>query len=130
MKRVALLALLPVLAVGGPVTVKVDGIDRADGTIFVAVCAKQYFMNPACPIGTSTAAALEGASVTFPAISDGRYAVMVFHDLNGNGKLDFGLMRPKEPWGLSGRKTLAPNFDASAVEIGAEPATITVTLRK
>lgn len=40
---------------------------------------------------------------TFPQVSPGTYAIVAFQDANGNGKLDTGLLGPKEPWGMSFR---------------------------
>ena len=51
----------------------------------------------------------DGAIVTRIDVEPGEYAVVAFHDLNGNGKLDTGFMRrPKEPLGFS--NGVAPRF--------------------
>ena len=122
--------LLPAAAQAGPLAVHVVGAKTAAGRIHVAVCEKRYFMKPDCPITSSAAADPGGVTVTFPSIPPGRYAVMVFHDLNGNGTIDFTPLRlPREPWGLSGRGGL-PSFERAAVEIGSAPAAVDVGLRK
>ena len=63
----------------------------------------------------------------------GRYAIAVFQDLNGNGKLDqsfFGV--PKEPYGFSrdaeGSGLTPPGFEAAAVSLGDEPQALTIHL--
>lgn len=56
------------------------------------------------------------AVLSFPNVSPGIYAVLVFHDENGNGDLDHNLLRmPTEPWGYSNDFELTlfsglPNF--------------------
>ena len=55
----------------------------------------------------------------------GRYAVLAYHDENGNGKLDMIMgMFPDEGWGLSNDPTVIgpPRFEASAFDV-AEPET-------
>lgn len=62
-------------------------------------------------------------AVSFGALDPGRYAVMVFHDVNGNGELDRNFMGiPREPLGFSNRYwgTGEPAFSAAAVEVVAE----------
>ena len=61
-------------------------------------------------------------SVAFRGLAPGQYAVAVFHDLNGNGKLDVNMFgAPKEPWGTSA--TVRPRMRAPRFEEG----TLTVT---
>ena len=50
-----------------------------------------------------TPAHLESGSVqfSFQEIVSGHYGIRVFIDTNGNGKLDRGLLGPREPWGMS-----------------------------
>jgi uncharacterized protein (DUF2141 family) len=41
------------------------------------------------------------ATITFPSLRPGEYAVIVFHDENGNGVVDHGTFGPSEPLGFS-----------------------------
>ncbi|MBC7572548.1 MAG: DUF2141 domain-containing protein [Spirosoma sp.] len=65
-------------------------------------------------------------------VDPGEYAVAVYHDENGNGKMDkrvFGI--PKEPYGFSNdfRPTLsAPKFSDCRFKVGNEGKTIRVKL--
>ena len=64
-------------------------------------------------------------SGVFHDLPAGRYAVLAYHDENGNGKLDMTMgMFPDEGWGLSNDPTVIgpPRFDASAFEV-VEPGT-------
>jgi uncharacterized protein (DUF2141 family) len=40
----------------------------------------------------------------------GRYGIRCFLDINGNGRLDRGLLGPAEPWGMSWRKERRSGF--------------------
>jgi uncharacterized protein (DUF2141 family) len=52
---------------------------------------------------TITSAHLESGFVqfSFQEILSGRYGIRVFIDTNGNGRLDRGLLGPREPWGMT-----------------------------
>jgi MipA family protein len=72
----------------------------------------------------------EASSGEFKGLAPGRYAVMVFHDENGNGELDQNFMGiPREPLGFSRRYwgKGAPVFAEAAVEVpegGAVPVEV------
>src|SRR4030095_2323651 len=64
------------------------------------------------------------ARLSFPGLAPGRYALRVFADENGNGKLDTNLMGlPTERYGFSndakGHRA-APGFDAAAILVDAD----------
>src|SRR5207244_9170112 len=65
-------------------------------------------------------------------VKAGRYAAIVFHDLNGNGRLDKNFWGvPTEPYGFSGnvRPALAPpSFNEVALDVGQVNKTITIRL--
>jgi len=67
----------------------------------------------------------------FHDLPPGRYAVLAYHDENGNGKLDMIMgMFPDEGWGLSNDPTVIgpPRFEASAFEVAEAGTAITVPL--
>lgn len=71
-------------------------------------------------------------TVRFDGLEQGQYAVMVYHDLNSNGKLDMGLMGPKEPYGLSNNfrsKFGPPNFEDCAVNISDKMQVIDIRVK-
>jgi uncharacterized protein (DUF2141 family) len=45
--------------------------------------------------------ATESVEIDFGAVPAGRYAIALFHDENGNGRLDTRLMMPREGYGFS-----------------------------
>lgn len=59
-------------------------------------------------------------------------AILLFQDLNSNGKLDknpFGM--PNEPWGASGKsQMMGPSWESAQVRYGAEAAPIVIQLSK
>lgn len=70
-------------------------------------------------------------NAVFPALPAGRYAVMVYHDENGNGRLDLRLgMFPKEGHGLSNNPKLfgPPKFKDAAFEVPDTDSRIEIRL--
>ena len=69
------------------------------------------------------------SKVTFKDIPYGKYAVNILHDENENGKIDKGLIFPKEGIGFSNFQSIGfsnrPNFSKASFEI-KESKTITV----
>lgn len=69
----------------------------------------------------------------FDGLAAGRYAIVVYHDEDGNGRMDRFLgMIPTEGWGLSNNPEVSgpPQFDPSAVTVTeAEPTRIVIDLR-
>lgn len=69
--------------------------------------------------------------VTFDGLPPGRYAVMAYHDENGDGKLNLRLgMFPTEGYALSNNPRVMgpPKFADSAFEIAAPEAEATLVL--
>lgn len=68
------------------------------------------------------------ARLSFPGLAPGRYALRVFADENGNGKLDTNLMGlPTERYGFSNDakgNRAAPGFDAAALQVDADLQTV------
>ena len=63
----------------------------------------------------------------------GKYAIVVFHDVNGSGDLDTGFMRrPKEPFGFSNGvvpRFGPPRFEDCAFLLGEQGASLIIELR-
>ncbi len=114
-------------------TVSIDGVRDATQTIRICLYDKadgfrheqrayQILSLPATP-GTVTG--------VFKDIPAGRYAVLAYHDENGNQKLDLFLgMFPSEGWGLSNDPTVIgpPSFEDSAFDVGDARTSISVPL--
>lgn len=76
----------------------------------------------------------ETVNVTFMGIAEGRWAVMVLQDLNGNDRADYNMVgMPKEPYGASNNrlpKLSAPTFEDALVNVGPQGASIVIELRR
>lgn len=136
----AAIAALSLLAAASSVaaadlTVTIEGTRSTEGSVMLALynSAEAFPSSEQRMQAQMIPASQPGSlSAVFRGVPAGRYALAVFHDTNGNGKLDrnlFGL--PTEPYGFSNNAmgvASAPSFDKAAVEVGADLA-ITITLR-
>ncbi|MEN8789723.1 MAG: DUF2141 domain-containing protein [Flavobacteriaceae bacterium] len=88
-------------------TIEVLGVSSSDGDVMVAVYdTSDSFLSKDKVFKTGKASAREGKTeVSIEDMPDGEFAVVLYHDENGNNKLDtnwFGV--PKEPVGFSNAK--------------------------
>ena len=75
------------------------------------------------------------ATIAFPDLAYGKYAISVFHDENGNGKLDhnfFGI--PAEPLGFSNHFQLGlfsgfPSFEKLQFQFAADTGALEIALK-
>lgn len=92
----------------GTLTVDIGNIRRTAGRVHVDVCPQPFFLKDDCPYSGEAPARAGTTQVTVRGIPAGRYAVQIFHDENGNGKVDralFGI--PKEGVGFSRNARIA-----------------------
>jgi len=101
------------------IIVTVENIQNSDGTINIALFTESgEFPNEATKTqGITLPAEHPLVSGTFTNLPENNYAIAVYQDENGNGKLDknfFGI--PKEPYGFSGNTTSLgpPSFDEAS----------------
>lgn len=134
----ALLPLLALLAVPAPsqaaaIDVAVTNVTSTKGRIHVDICPQEKFLKEDCPWSAEAPATIGTTVVTVPDVPPGRYAAQVFHDRNGNGKVDralFGI--PTEPLGFSRDAPVhmgPPKFADAAFDHGSERQRITLALR-
>jgi uncharacterized protein (DUF2141 family) len=71
--------------------------------------------------------------LTFSELEPGEYAVGVYQDLNGNGRLDATVARnPTEPWGISNNprpNDRSPTFDEAKFTLPPSGTKIMIELR-
>jgi uncharacterized protein (DUF2141 family) len=79
---------------------------------------------------------IDAGAVTFrfAGLPAGRYAVVVFHDLNDNLRIDHGLLGPSEPLGFSGGFKLSwvsgrPDFERLRFDFQPPVQTLEVRVR-
>jgi uncharacterized protein (DUF2141 family) len=114
-------------------TVKVSELRNATGKVRVAL----HSSSRSYPSGWDDAVALvdvpaaeEGATVTLSVPAPGRYAVIVVHDEDGDGRMKKNFIGlPLEGFGASNNPTFLgpPRFSSAAIEL-REAATIGVRL--
>ncbi|MGB0671431.1 MAG: DUF2141 domain-containing protein [Rhodospirillales bacterium] len=118
------------------VTLVIEGLEEPTGRVEWAVFAKaeNFPIEDRKLMGGGVDAAPDSVRVTLPPLAPGRYAFVAFHDANGNGKFDQGLMGvPLESFGFSrGARPLfsAPPFEAAALDLGPGPATVQMRLSR
>ena len=64
------------------------------------------------------------SEITFKSLPQGKYAVNILHDENNNGKIDKGLLLPKEGIGFSNCQSIGlrnrPNFSKASFKLNAD----------
>lgn len=121
--------LAPLGALAADLSLSVADGPAADATLYVAVYGDAASYTDGKPVASQTAPMREGkARLVFTGLAPGRYAVRVFADENGNGKLDTNLMgMPTERYGFSNDakgNRAAPGFDAAAISVDADMQTV------
>jgi len=109
-------------------TVEVKGLQNSKGVVQYTLynkegsipdeANKKYFR-------ILTGSIINGSSVvTFNNLPIGKYAVSILHDENNNGKVDMGLILPKEGIGFSNYQSIGlnnrPDFSKASFELKAD----------
>lgn len=118
------------------ILVVVEGLENTKGSIQCGVWkAREGFPNTGNFSRRVVSLSKAGpASCRFDALPAGTYAIAIFHDENGNGRMDKGLFGvPKEGYGVSNNRTYAmapPKWEESKLSLKeGEKKRITITLR-
>lgn len=133
------LALLATLAATAPcqaadLAVAITEVRARTGFVTVAVVdSAAAYDGKAKPVRTAGGPPTgETHAFAFDGLPPGRYAVMVTHDENGNGRLDMNALgMPLEGYGFSNNPQVMrkPTWDEASFEVGADAAAITIELR-
>lgn len=111
-------------------TITVKNISEHVGTLKIGVYDEQHYMKTTAA-STEVKASQDEVTVTVTLPSTGKYAVAIFQDKNGNGKLDTNFMGiPNEPFGFSNITSFpmgTPKFKTTAIDI-SQDSKITVPL--
>lgn len=119
---------------GQPLEVSLAGVQHDRGAIRVGLYADpKTFRKEAQAFAVLQTPAEQGTvAVRFDDVPPGRYAIMAYHDEDGNGELSrrFGMF-PSEGYGLSNNPQVMgpPAFEDSAFEIADAPQTVRIDLR-
>ncbi|WP_343061191.1 DUF2141 domain-containing protein [Novosphingobium flavum] len=118
------------------VSVTVVGLRSGKGKVLACLTSKPKTF-PDCSKDPAAKRAIVGAAkgeVTFDfgAVAPGTYAVSLFHDENGNGKLDTMMAIPREGYGFSRDAAVMfgpPRFAAAAVAVERAALHLKVKMR-
>jgi len=122
-----------VLAQASALEVSLTGIQHDRGSLRVGLYSDpKTFRKEAQAVAIQQVPACAGTvTVSFGALPPGRYAIMAYHDEDGNGELNrrFGMF-PTEGYGLSNNPTVSgpPAFADSAFEVAAGAGTTRISI--
>jgi uncharacterized protein (DUF2141 family) len=115
---------------GTIIHVIVENVASASGVVNVAVC-DTALSHEGCPYDTSVPASQGFVEAVFKGIPPGKYAVVGYHDVNGNDEFDKFLGMPREPYALSSKaaQELVPTFDDAVMSIGQGENVVIIRLK-
>ena len=123
---------LPAHAEGAKLTLTVTDIANHKGALMIAVHDEAGY-NGQPKAATILPVSSDSATASFEGLAPGKYAIKIFHDVDGDGEMDtnpFGL--PTEPYGFSnnakGQFGPAKWADAN-FEVGADGAAQSISLK-
>jgi len=134
MRRVGLTSLL-LLAVSSAhaatLTIRAQGVQPDGNMVYAGICDTS-FEEATCPYKDRGPAAAGTVELRIRNVKPGTYSIAVFHDVNGNGKLDRNFIGlPNEPYGFSndvGRRG-PPSFDAARIVVREPATTVVIPIR-
>lgn len=118
------------------IQIQVTDVSSQKGEIFAALYSSEngFPSDASKSIKTAKIVPSDGkASLNFTQIPEGKYAVAIFQDINGDGKLNtniFGI--PKEGYGFSNnvRNLLrAPTFEEASFRVGKSDIHLTIKIQ-
>ncbi len=122
-------------AQAGDLEITVENVQSANGTLrFALHNAGSDFPSSISPIAVRSVEAVTGRqTVVFDNLPAGTYAVAVYHDENGNEKLDRNFVGiPKEGYGFSRNAASnfgPPEFEQAAINVSSAGGTTAIMLR-
>lgn len=113
------------------ITVIVENVESGSGMVNVAVCDKGL-SREGCPYVHEIKAQQGFVETEFRDIPPGNYAVVGYHDVNGNNSFDKLLGMPREPYALSSKaaEKLVPTFADAALPIKAGENAVIIRLKR
>ncbi|WP_149195669.1 DUF2141 domain-containing protein [Luteimonas suaedae] len=114
--------------------VRLQGLRSQDGSVRVSVVdSAAGWDGEAAPVAAQQLTATGNAVRMHVAdLAPGAYAVMAFHDENGNGRLDTNLVgMPVEGYGFSNNPQVMrkPTFDEARFDLGADDLVLDIAIR-
>ncbi|RXG28503.1 DUF2141 domain-containing protein [Leeuwenhoekiella marinoflava] len=110
------------------IKVTIENANSDDGTVGYTLYNKDNFMG--MPLKVANSEIKDGkTSVVFENIASGTYAILCYHDKNGNGKMDFETNgMPKESYGSSNNIMAMgpPQWEDCKFELKDEPISLNI----
>jgi uncharacterized protein (DUF2141 family) len=127
------LAFIAGAAHAGDLAIRIDDVKTAQGQMMVALydSAADFLKRG---VKTSTAPAVAGSTtIVFKDVPAGDYGIALYHDANGNGKMDRNMMGlPVEDYAFSNNalgNMGPPSFEQAKFSVPQAGATVTISLR-
>lgn len=121
------------LAGAADLTIRVDDVKAAGGTLMVAVFNSEGTFLKAPAKGSGAPAMQNGTTIVIKDLPEGDYAFAVYHDANSNGKMDKNLLGiPTEDYAFSNNamgKMGPPSFASAKFALPAAGAEQRVSLK-
>ncbi len=120
------------LASAADLTIQINDVKSSEGSLMVALynSADSFLKKPLTAV--QTLATKEGKSVVVKDLPAGEYALVVYHDVNQNGKMDKNMLGiPTEDYAFSNNamgKMGPPTFDAAKFQVSDTGTTAKVSL--
>ena len=113
------------------ISVIIENVETDGGTVNVGLCDKGLSREE-CPYDKEVRASAGFVEATFANIPPGSYAVVAYHDVNGNGQFDRMLGIPREPYALSGRagQKMVPTFNDAVLPIRTGENAVVIRLKR
>jgi uncharacterized protein (DUF2141 family) len=129
----ALLFAATLPAYAADLTIRIDGVASADGDIKIALYNSADGFLSKSVRGLQAPAHIGTVEVKVADLPPGDYAFAVYHDANGNGKMDRNMVgMPTEDYAFSNNavgKRGAPRYEDARIVLPADGAVATVNLR-
>jgi uncharacterized protein (DUF2141 family) len=113
------------------VTVIVENVETDSGNVNVAICDKGL-SREGCPYHHEVKAQQGFVETQFADIPPGSYAIVGYHDVNGNDQFDKMMGIPREPYALSGNaaEMLVPTFADAELPIKSGENAVIIRLKR
>ncbi|HEV2566150.1 MAG TPA: DUF2141 domain-containing protein [Microvirga sp.] len=112
-------------------TIRAEGVQPDRNMVYAGICDTS-FEEATCPYKDRGQARSGTVELRIQNVKPGSYAIAVFHDINGNGKLDRSFIGlPNEPYGFSndvGRRG-PPSFEAARIVVKEPATTVVIPIR-
>jgi uncharacterized protein (DUF2141 family) len=112
-------------------TIRAEGVQPDQNMVYAGICDTS-FEEATCPYKDRGQARSGTVELRIRNVKPGSYAIAVFHDINGNGRLDRSFIGlPSEPYGFSndvGRRG-PPSFEAARIVVKEPATTVVIPIR-